>query len=35
MSHESRQLAGWLIIILPTVIYRGGTSLLGLITDAQ
>lgn len=34
MSHESRQLAGWLIIILPTVIY-GGTSLLGLITDAQ
>ncbi|WP_096186366.1 hypothetical protein [Evansella halocellulosilytica] len=32
MSEETRRHAGWLIIILPTVIY-GGTSLLSLLID--
>lgn len=34
MEEESRRFAGWLIIILPTVIY-GGVSLLGLLVDTQ
>lgn len=32
MSEETRRSAGWLIIILPTVIY-GGTSLLSLLIE--
>ena len=34
MEEESRKFAGWLIIILPTIIY-GGVSLLGLLVDTQ
>lgn len=34
MSEESRRFAGWLMIILPTVIY-GGVSLLGFLMDTQ
>lgn len=34
MSSESKKLAGWLLIILPTVIY-GGVSLLQFIMDTQ
>jgi len=34
VEEESRRFAGWLIIILPTVIY-GGVSLLGLLVDTQ
>lgn len=34
LEEESRIFAGWLIIILPTVIY-GGVSLLGLLVDTQ
>ena len=34
MSHESRRLAGILLVIFPTVIY-GGVSLLGLLIDSQ
>ena len=34
MSHESRRLAGILLVVFPTVIY-GGVSLLGLLIDAQ
>ena len=33
LSEHSRRYAGWLIIILPTVIY-GGTSLLSLLIDS-
>ncbi len=34
MSHESRRLAGILLVVFPTVIY-GGVSLLGLLVDSQ
>lgn len=34
MEEESRRFAGWLIIILPTVIY-GGVSILGFLVDTQ
>ena len=34
MSHESRRLAGILLVVFPTVIY-GGVSLLGLLIDSQ
>ncbi|RFA32967.1 hypothetical protein CAI16_16520 [Virgibacillus dokdonensis] len=34
MNEESRKLAGWLLIILPTVMY-GGISLLGFLLDSQ
>ncbi len=34
MSHESRRLAGILLVVFPTVIY-GGVSLLGLLIDPQ
>ena len=34
MSHESRRLAGILLVVFPTVIY-GGVSLLGMLIDSQ
>lgn len=34
MKEESRKLAGWLLIILPTVMY-GGISLLGFLLDTE
>lgn len=34
MKEDSRKLAGWLLIILPTVMY-GGISLLGFLLDSQ
>ncbi len=34
MSHESRRLAGILLVVFPTVIY-GGVTLLGLLIDSQ
>ena len=34
MTMESRKLAGWLLIILPTVMY-GGVNLLGILLNSQ